>query len=428
MKVLLCHNHYQQPGGEDQSFDDEARLLEARGHTVLRFTLHNNVIPQMGRLRLAARTLWHGDVYRRLRDLLRAERPQVMHCTNTFPLISPAAYYAARRAGVPVVQSLRNYRLLCANSLFLRDGRACEECLGRKVQWPAIVHRCYRGELGATAMVAAMVSAHRAVGTWRRAVDMYFTPSEFARRKFIEGGFSPDRIAVKPNFVFPDPGVGAGARGGAIFVGRLAPEKGIEVLLDAWLRHGLQLPLRIIGDGPLAERVADACRRSDRIEWLGRRPLAEALSHIGDASLLVAPSITYETFGRSVAEAFAKGTPVLVSDYGASAELVTSGVSGLHFRSGDADDLAAKVRELTGDPTRLARMREPARLEYVQKFNGDINYDRLMSIYDRAISFHGAPPSPSAVPQRAAGAITSASSFMAAAVETSVSLGACSGL
>jgi glycosyltransferase involved in cell wall biosynthesis len=411
VKVLLVHNHYQQPGGEDQSFDDEARLLEAHGHSVVRFTLHNDAIATMGRLRLAARTLWNGDVYRRLRDLIRAERPGIMHCTNTFPLVSPSAYYAARRERVAVVQSLRNYRLLCANSLFLRDGQACEKCLGRSIPWPAVAHGCYRGERAATGVVAAMTSLHRAAGTWKRAVDMYFTPSEFARRKYIEGGFDGDRIAVKPNFVFPDPGPGTGAAGGAIFVGRLSPEKGVEVLLDAWLKHGVELPLTIVGDGPLADQVADACRKSaGRIEWLGRRPLGKALSLVGDASLLVSPSITYETFGRTVVEAFAKGTPVLTSDYGASAELVTDGVTGSHFRTGDAAHLAAKVRELTDDATRLSRMREQARFEYIAKYNGGTNYKRLISIYEQAIAI--ADRRESAGASKLAGAVNVAGMFV----------------
>ena len=187
MKILLVHNYYQQTGGEDQSFADEARLLESHGHQVLRFTLHNNSIEKIGRLRLAARTLWNSKAYRQLRDLMRAEQPDVMHCTNVFPLVSPSAYYAARAARVPVVQSLRNYRLICANSLLLRNEKACEKCVRRTIPWPAVWHRCYRGQLGATATVAAMLMTHRALGTWQRMVDLYVTTSEFARKKYILG-------------------------------------------------------------------------------------------------------------------------------------------------------------------------------------------------------------------------------------------------
>ena len=389
MKILLCHNHYQQRGGEDESFEDEARLLQARGHSIVRFTIHNEVIGDMGRIAVAARTLWNRGVYRQLRALIREQRPQVVHCTNTFPLISPSAYYAAHAEGLAVVQSLRNYRLLCANALFLREGRACEDCRGRCGPLHALAHRCYRNSLSATAVLTGMTALHRLAGTWKRAVDLYFTPSEFARRKFVDAGFPAERIAVKPNFVFPDPLPGAGAKGGAIFVGRLSHEKGIETVLDAWLEHGLAMPLTIIGDGPLADRVRDACTKCDRITWLGRRPLEEALEIIGEAAVLICPSIAYETFGRTVVEAFAKGTPVLCSDAGAAAELVTPGKTGMLFRTGDPSDLAANMRALAGEPGRLAAMREPARLEYRAKYDADTNHEILMDINQRAIARRG---------------------------------------
>lgn len=386
MKILLVHNYYQQTGGEDQSFEDEALLLETHGHTVLRFTLHNKSIGGMPTSRLAVRTIWNGQVYRQLRDLMRRERPQVMHCTNIFPLISPAAYYAARAEGVPVVQSLRNYRLICANSLLLRDGKTCEKCVKRAVPWPAMIHRCYRGHFRATTVIATMLGLHRALGTWRKAVDLFVTPSEFARQKHIAGGFDPAKIVVKPNFVYPDPLAGTGSKGGAIYAGRLSPEKGIDVLLTAWLEHGLTLPLTIIGDGPMADRVRDACQRSKHIQWLGYRPPEETRELIGEAALLVTPSITYETFGRSVAEAFAKGTPVLTSDCGASADLVTPLINGDHFRRGDATDLARKINELTADPLRLSRMRDAARQEFVRKYTGSSNHAKLTAIYEQIIT------------------------------------------
>jgi glycosyltransferase involved in cell wall biosynthesis len=253
-----------------------------------------------------------------------------------------------------------------------------------------------------------MVGGHRALGTWDRAVDAYYTPSEFARRKFIQAGFDPDRIAVKPNCVFPDPGPGSGAAGGVVFLGRLAPEKGIEILLNAWLGRDLNVPLAIIGDGPMAPQVQQAAARCDRIRWLGHLPLREALRQVGEASLLVSPSIAYETFGRSVVEAFAKGTPVLASDGGASAELIREGQTGLHFRAGDADDLAQKVRRLMNDPALLSQMRGAARDEYLQKYNGDMNYRALIAIYEQAITRRAALDSAAAQHVGALGALTAA--------------------
>ena len=208
MKILLCHNYYQQPGGEDQSFELEATLLESRGHEVIRYTLHNEAIGQMKSWELVRRTFWNAPVYRELRELIVRERPAVMHCTNTFPLLSPSAYYAARAEGVPVVQSLRNFRLMCPGSLFLRDGRVCEDCRGKRLAWPGVLHQCYRHSPAASAVVAAMLAWHRQWGTWTRAVDLYFALTRFSRRKFIEGGLPADKVLVKPNFVHPDPARG----------------------------------------------------------------------------------------------------------------------------------------------------------------------------------------------------------------------------
>jgi len=386
MKILLCHNHYRQPGGEDQSFAAEARLLESHGHDLLRFTLSNDTIQRMSYWDVSRCTVWNRQVYRRLRALIRRERPQVMHCTNTFPLISPAAYYAARAEGVAVVQSLRNYRLLCPNALFLRSGRICEDCLGKAVAWPGVLHGCYRQNRPATAVVAAMLAIHRAMKTWTRTVSLYFTPTEFARQKCIEGGLPAEQIAVKPNFVHPDPTPGAGRGGYAVFVGRLSGEKGIDTLLAAWSRLPEAVGLKIVGDGPLANRVRRAAADDARIEWLGRRPPAEVLSIVGDALCLVMPSVWYETFGRTIIEAFAKGTPVVASRLGAMAELVDHGRTGLHVEPGDPGELALKVRQLLASPLERAAMGAAARQEYERKFTAEPNYHMLMTIYEQALA------------------------------------------
>jgi glycosyltransferase involved in cell wall biosynthesis len=381
IRILLCHNHYQQPGGEDHSFEDEARLLEAHGHEVVRYTLHNDAIQEMGRVGLATSTIWNRAVYRELRESMRSHRPAVAHFTNTFPLISPAAYYAARAEAVPVVQALRNYRLLCANALLLRDGLPCEKCLHRRVGLPAIGYKCYRDSRAATAVVTGMLALHRAVGTWRRQVDLYYTPSEFARRKFVAGGIDPQRIAVKPNCVSPDPGEGGGSGGYAIFVGRLSPEKGLTTLLEAWLRHAPPMPLKIVGNGPLAPMVNDAVARSSRIQWLGQQPIQRTLDLIGDAAVLVFPSLAYETFGRTVIESFAKGTPVVTADSGAAAELVDDTINGFHFLTRDAGSLAKRVAQVA---ERRGSMRPAARAKFLRYFTPDRNYQMLMNIYRRA--------------------------------------------
>lgn len=390
MKVLLCHTFYQQQGGEDLSFAAEAGLLEQRGHEVIRYTRHNHALEAMSRVAAAWRTVWNRGVYQEVRQLIRQRRPEVMHCTNTFPLLSPAIYYAARAERVPVVQSLRNYRLMCPGALFLRDGQVCESCLGKAVALPGVLHRCYRGSLAGSAVVAGMLAWHRLIGTWRNAVDLYFTPSVFARSKFVEAGFDPARVAVKPNFIDPDPGPGAGTGGYAILVGRLAEGKGTETALAAWARCPEAPPLWIVGDGPQAEMVRTAAARDPRIRLLGRRGYAEVLDLIGAASFLLMPSTCFETFGRTIIEAFACGTPVVVSRLGAMAELVEDGGNGALFAPGDADDLAATVRRLQADGRLGTTMRDQSRRVYLENYTAERNYPQLLALYERAQALHAA--------------------------------------
>ena len=252
----MLHNHYQQPGGEDQVFEVEGALLEAHGHRVLRYTQHNDSVADMTRAELAKATVWNTVAYRELRTLIREEQPQVAHFHNTFPLISPAAYHAARAERVPVVQTLHNYRLICPSALFFREGRVCEDCSGKAVPWPGVAHACYRGSRSSSAAVAAMLTAHRVLGTWSRAVDAYIGLTEFARQRFVRGGLPAEKIVVKPNFVHPDPGAGGGDGEYVLFVGRLSEEKGVDTLLKAWKRPRVRVPLKIVGDGPLVPEVA----------------------------------------------------------------------------------------------------------------------------------------------------------------------------
>ncbi|MFB3132930.1 MAG: glycosyltransferase [Rhodothermales bacterium] len=383
MVVLMVHNFYQQPGGEDQSFAAEAGLLEAYGHTVCRYTLHNDAIQQMSALRVARATIWNTTAYRELRALIRRVQADVVHFQNTFPLVSPAGYYAAQAEGVPVVQSLRNYRLMCPNGLFFRDGRPCELCLGR-LPWPGVRHACYRNSRPATAAVATMLTVHRALGTWSKHVDAYVALTAFARQKFIEGGLPAVKIAVKPNFVYPDPGPTEQKEDYALFVGRLSAEKGLDVLLEAWPRLGSRLRLKVVGDGPLAGPVQEAARANEHIEWLGRLPYDAVLDRVGRAALLVIPSVWHEPFGRVAIEAYAKATPVVASDRGALAEIVEHERTGLLFRPGDADDLAAQVAWLLDHPTRCRQMGKAARRAFETTYSAERNYEMLMAIYEAA--------------------------------------------
>jgi glycosyltransferase involved in cell wall biosynthesis len=391
VKVLTVHNGYQQPGGEDQVFLAESALLESYGHRVVRYTTHNDQVAGMNRLALAGNTVWNSGTYQKLRALIRQERPQVVHFHNTFPLVSPAGYYAAKAEGVPVVQTLHNYRLLCPNALFFRDGGVCEDCMGKAVPWPGIVHKCYRGSRAASGVVAAMLTTHRVLRTWTEKVDVYVALTEFARRKFVEGGLPAEKLMVKPNFVYPDPGPGEGRGGYVLFVGRLSPEKGVGTLLAAYQHLDKRSPLKVVGGGPLTQKVVEAASRHPYIEYLGYRPPEEVQALMKEASILVFPSEWYEGFSRVAAEAFATATPIVAAAIGASIELVEHGRTGLHFHPGDPEDLAAQIRWFFSHAEEHARMRREVRTEYEAKYTAQRNYQMLLEIYGSALERAEAP-------------------------------------
>jgi glycosyltransferase involved in cell wall biosynthesis len=381
MNVLVAHNYYQQSGGEDQVFVDEANLLESHGHQVHRYTLHNDQIETTSPLELLGKTIWNWEVYRELRSRIRQHQIQIVHFHNTFPLISPAAYYAAKAEGAGVVQTFHNYRLLCPNALFLRDGKVCEDCLGQPIPWQGVQHNCYRGSKSASAAVVTMLTTHRLLGTWNQQVDAYIALTEFARDKFIQGGLPAEKVFVKPNFVDPDPGIGEGKGGYALFVGRLSVEKGIDVLLEAWKQLGAKIPLKILGDGTLAPEVSKATEQLMGVEWLGRQPMDAVYALMQDAQFLIFPSKWYEGLPRTLIESFACGTPVMAANLGAMSDFVTPYETGLHFQPGNADDLVAQVEWAIAHPDVLSSMRYRARTEFEVKYTPKHSYQQLLEIY-----------------------------------------------
>jgi len=206
MRVLQTHNYYQQSGGEDHVYAEESELLEDQGHFVLKHSVHNDDVQGYGKLDLLRRTYWNQDSFDDIAKIVRENKIDVLHSHNTLPLLSPAIYYAARENGAAVVQTLHNYRLYCPGALFYRDGKVCEDCLGKKYALPVVRHGCYRGSKITTGVVAGMVSHHRKKGTWENEVDAYISLTHFAKSRFVEGGLSSEKIHVKPNFVGTDHG------------------------------------------------------------------------------------------------------------------------------------------------------------------------------------------------------------------------------
>jgi len=390
MKVLLAHNFYQHPGGEDQVVLAETELLRAAGHEVVTFYRGNSEIKGYSSLRVAilgARTVWARDSYADMRALLRRERPAVAHFHNIFPLISPSVYHACMSEGVPVVQTLHNYRLICPSATLFRDGHLCEDCPDSSSFTPAIAHGCYRGSRPATVAVASMISIHKAIGTWSRLIDSYIALSDFSRNKLLSSGLPPEKIDIKPNFLHTDPGAGNGPRDYALFMGRLVPEKGVANLLASWAKLPNPLPLRIAGDGPLRSEVQRAVGRSNgTIDWLGQVPHERALELLKGARFLVFPSEWYETFGMALLESLACETPVIAARIGPVPEIIIDGVTGIHFTPGNADDLASKVQWACSHPDFMARMGTAGRQEFLAKYTANHNYPMLMGIYERALA------------------------------------------
>lgn len=383
MKILQVHNFYQQPGGEDQVYAAEGELLARYGHTVRQYSQHNDDIERMSRIGAAARTFWNLSTYREVTRLIQSESPEVIHAHNTFPIVSPAIYYAAAANGIPVVQTLHNYRLLCPAATLFRNGAVCEECIGAIAPYKAVVHRCYRNTVGASATVASMLLGHRLAGTWQRKIHTYIALTNFSRNKFIEGGLPAEKITVKPNFLAKDPGYGHGGGGYALFVGRLSQEKGVETLLEAWAQLPSAIRLKIAGDGPLAGYVKERASLGP-VEWLGHLAHERVIELMQNAACLIFPSLWYEGLPMTIVESFACGTPVVASALGSLNELITEGVNGFRFAPGQAGGLATRVCDVLARPENLRAMRRGARRSYEENYTPVRNYEMLMKIYARA--------------------------------------------
>ena len=379
LRVLVAHNAYQRRGGEDSVMEAEVSLLRARGHDVEVYLRHNDELRDLGALAAGKNTIWSSRTGTDLARIVAGFRPDVVHAHNTFAVISPSLYAAAARARVPVVQTLHNYRLLCLQAMFLRDGQVCEDCLGR-FPWRGVWHRCYRGSASQSVGVAAMIGVHRAMGTYRSKVSRYIVLSEFSRTKFIAGGLPGERISVKPNCIDVPAPQPVRRRSGALFVGRLSPEKGIRVLARAAAGRP-HAAIDVIGAGPEQESLQGV----PGLRLCGWQIPEAVYARMREAAYLVMPSIWFEGCPVTVVEAFACGLPVIASRLGALPEIVRAGETGLLFEAGNADDLAHKMAWAEANPEELARMGRAARQEYELKYTPAKNYEMLMSIYREAM-------------------------------------------
>ncbi|HUO17207.1 MAG TPA: glycosyltransferase [Verrucomicrobiae bacterium] len=390
MKIIIVHNHYQQPGGEDVVFQQETALLRSKGHEVVVYTRNNsdvNTYPGIQKLVLLKKAIWSTETYIEFKELLRREKPDLVHVHNIWVMISPSIYVASHDAGIPVVQTFHNYRLLCPAGTFFRNGNICEECLDHG-QLRSVLHGCYRESRTETAAKALMLAIHRRRGTWTDCIDAFIALSHFSRDKFVRGGLPPEKLFVKPNFVHPDPGVDSAKENYAVFIGRLSPEKRVSTVLNAWTRLSNPIDLLIIGGGPEAAGLQKQAQRHGlrHVDFRGYLPREQALALMQRSRFLIFSSEWYENFPVTIAEAFACGVPVICSNMGAMQEIVEDGRTGLYFLPGDPEDLAEKVDWAWNHPERMEEMGREARKEYEQKYTAEENYPQLMKIYEHVLA------------------------------------------
>jgi len=380
MRVLLVHNFYRIPGGEDSVVREEFSLLRRNGVDVDLFSVSNDDIHgALGALVAGLSLIYNPSALRALARKLAEFAPDVVHVHNFFPRLSPSIFDACRGAGIPVVMTLHNFRILCPAALLHPQQAFRERSLTHSCWW-TVPRKVYRNSAVATLAVAAMVEFHKWNKTWPRKVDRFIALSNFAKDVFVKGGLPAERIVVKPNCIASPPALDGPPRRGALFVGRLDEQKGVPTLLKAWT--DIDYPLTIIGDGPLADVVA----RAVNVRVLGRQPRAVVQKEMRAAKFLVLPSVGQEMFPITALEAFANRLPVICSDLASLSDIVSHGANGLTFVAGSARALADRVLWAINNPKALDEIGGRARSIFEQRYTSEANFEYLLRIYQAVIS------------------------------------------
>jgi glycosyltransferase involved in cell wall biosynthesis len=387
MRILLVHNKYKQPGGEDYVFHRESELLSAHGHEVDHLIFDNaSIRNSFDRLLSGIRTIYNPASARTLRKKIYEFRPDVIHVHNFLPLASPSIFFEARRQGVPVGITLHNYRLICPSATLFHNGGIYEASLHVLFPWDAVKKGVYRHSVLQTAAVALMTAVHNLIGTWRNRVDFYVALTQFSKAKFIESCLSipAQKIVVKPNFVSDVGGNDAERSDFFLYIGRLTEEKGIAILLKAARLYSFRLV--IAGDGPLRNVVEEAASKNQNISFVGQQGKEQVATLLRSCRALIFPSIWYEGFPITILEAFAASTAVIASRMGSMEEIIEDNANGLHFDPGDERDLVARIVEIHSFPEIGRRLGRNARKTYLNKYTAERNYGQLINIYQTAIT------------------------------------------
>jgi glycosyltransferase involved in cell wall biosynthesis len=393
MKILFIHNQYQRPGGEDIAVELESNLLRDRGHEV-KLVIFQNKTPAgfFQRIKMGGKSIYSFSSRKRLKEEILSFKPDLIHVHNLFFEASPSVLSAAKSLDVPVVLTLHNYRLICANALLLRDHKPCELCVDNIFPLSGIKYRCYRDSMAASALVTTITATHKLLGTWRHKVNRFIVLTEFAKSRFIDSSLRvhKNQLFVKPNFL-PDPGAAGHDREDFfLFVGRLSAEKGINTLLDTFT--GSPKRLVVIGDGPDRRIIEARFLDENRVTFKGWVSKEEVLSYMSRCKALIFPSVWYEGLPFVIIEAFATGTPVIASNLGSMTELIEEGNNGFLFEPGNSHDLKTKIELfLHLDEKERRQMSENARATYLNKYHPEIHYQTILSLYERVIGEKSVP-------------------------------------
>lgn len=397
MKILQVHNRYKIQGGEWIVFNHENELLK-RHHEVNTLVADNSKVlsTTTNKLKLVFTTHYNKASKELVKKRLKQTGSEIMHVHNFFPLLTPSIFDAARETGVPSVLTLHNYRLIHPNGYLLDNGKIDERSV-KGSAYGCVADRVYRDSALQTAVVAHMIEYHRRKGTWQEKVDAFICLTDFAREKFIEAGLPPGKLKVKPNFVTDslkelydgervqdkDPFY--------LFVGRISEEKGIRTLLRAWDQLGPSFKNRliIIGDGPLKSELQQSSRLNNTIEWAGHTDRNDVMEHLLRAKALIFPSEWYEGMPMTILEAFCMGTPVISSNIGSQKEMVTNHHNGLHFQTGDVESLLSKIEYFEQNDALRDELGSAARREYEEKYTPEVNYRKLLDVYEGLLPAKG---------------------------------------
>lgn len=383
-KILIVHNYYQIPGGEDTVVANEKKLLESHGHEVYLYTRHNKELNQLSKwqkLMLPVNTVFNFQTYKDIRTLIEKERIDIVHVHNTLNLISPSVYYAAISKKKPVVQTIHNFRLLCPGATFFRNGHVCEECL-RKGLLCAVKHKCYRDSRVQTLACVISTVIHRCLGIYGKLNYICLTP--FNKEKLLSlKQIRENKIFVKPNFVQKAECIHSHSerKNCYIYVGRLEEIKGIDTLLEAWKHLGETAPeLLICGKGPLEEWCKEYIKKEKltKVQLLGFVPNEQVRKLIGESKALILPTRVYEGFPMTIAESYAMGTPVIGTDLGNTGSLIEPGKTGYKFTLDQAESLAELVQKEM--PT--------LEKETIEKYSEESNYMQLREIYEACCNYN----------------------------------------